>query len=102
MVLPLFEMLYERVSVKLWFYDEHGNYLEFLYNRTGVRHGCVHGVFLFCLVPYPVYARLRVQLGHEGALYACSAGVYLVSDPLTMATALVVVRPICKKSGTPY
>ena len=37
MLYPLFEMLYERGSGELWYYDEHGSYGESHYNRYGFR-----------------------------------------------------------------
>ena len=37
MLIPLFEMLYERGNGELWYYYEHGNYVESHYSRCGVR-----------------------------------------------------------------
>jgi hypothetical protein len=37
MIIPVFEMLYERVNGQLWYYDETGNYVESHYSECGVR-----------------------------------------------------------------
>jgi len=87
-LIPLFEMLYERGSAELWHYDENGNFMESYFSRSGVRLGCVFGAFLFCLAMYHVYARLQALLGPDGALYAYFDDVYLISDPIIMAWAL--------------
>jgi hypothetical protein len=59
MIIPLFEMIYERGNWELWLCDENGNFVEYYYSRSGVRRGCVLGAFLFCLTMYPVYVMLR-------------------------------------------
>jgi hypothetical protein len=56
MLLPLFEILYERGSGELWYYDESGNFVESHFCRTCVRHDCVLDAFLFCLAIYHFYA----------------------------------------------
>ena len=99
MLIPLFKMLYERGIVQLWYYDENGSYVESHYNRCGVRQGCVIGAFLFCLAMRPVYARLGALLGPDGALYAYSDDVYLLSDPVSMFIALAAALTIYKKVG---
>jgi hypothetical protein len=68
MLSPLFEMLYERGSGELWYYDENGNYVELHYCRCGVRQGCVLGAFLLYIATKPVYSRLSDLLGTDGAL----------------------------------
>jgi len=67
MLIPLFEMLYERGSGELLYYDENVTFVESHLSRSGVREGRVVGVFLFCLAIYP--AKLRALLGPDGALY---------------------------------
>jgi hypothetical protein len=99
MLIPVFEMLYEFGRGQLWYYDENGNCVESHYNRCGVRQGWVLGAFLFCLVMKPVYARLGALLGPDGALYAYSDHVYLVSNPINMSIALVATLDIFKKVG---
>ena len=37
MLIPLFEMLYERGNGLLWYYDENGNYVDSHYSKCGVR-----------------------------------------------------------------
>jgi hypothetical protein len=58
MLIPLFEMLYERGSGEPWYYDENGNFVDSHYGRSGVCKGCVIGAFMFCMAMYPVYAKL--------------------------------------------
>jgi hypothetical protein len=58
MLIPFFEMLYERGSGELWYYDENAIFVESHFIRSSVRHGCVLGAFLFCLAMYHVYVRL--------------------------------------------
>ena len=92
-------MLYERGSCDLWFYDEHGNFVQSYYSKTGVRHGCVLGAFLFCLAMAPVYARIGSLLGPDGALYAYLDDVYLLADHVHMAIALIAAPSIYKRVG---
>jgi hypothetical protein len=92
-LIPLFEMIYERGSGELWYYDEKGNFVESHFNRSGIPP------FFFCLAMYPVYARLQVLLGHDGALYAYSDDVYLISDPIGMAKALATAPTIYMIAG---
>jgi len=99
MLIPLFEMIYERGSGELWYYDEKGNFMEPHFSRSGVRQGCVLGAFLFCLAMYTVYARLQALLGLDDALYAYSDDVYLLSDSIGMAKALAAAPTIDKKVG---
>jgi len=63
LLLPLFEMLYERGSGELFYYDENGYYIAIYYSKNGVRQGCVLGAFLFCLAMQHVYSRLGALLG---------------------------------------
>ncbi len=99
LLLPLFEMLYERGSGELFYYDENGNYITSYYNKNKVRQGCVLVAFLFCLAMQPVYSRLGALLGPDGALYAYYDDVYLIADPANMAVALSVAPTIYKKVG---
>jgi hypothetical protein len=99
LLLPLFEMLYERGSGELFYYDENSNYIARYYNKNGVRQGCVFGAFFFCLAMQPVYSRLGVILGPEGALYAYSDDAYLLVDPVNMVVALSAAPAIYKKVG---
>jgi hypothetical protein len=99
MLIPLFEMLYEWDSGELWYYYEHGNYVESHYNRCGVRQGCVLGAFLFCLAMKHVYSRLGELLGANGTLYSYSEDVYLVSDAVSMANTLCAAPVIYAKVG---
>ncbi len=55
--------------------------------------------FFFCLIMRPVYARLGALLGPNGALYAYSDDVYLVSDPVNMSSALIAAHAIYKRIG---
>ena len=64
MLIPLFEMLYERGSGEMWVYDENGN----LVCPTSAAPGCVLGAFLSRLAMYSDYDRLQDLLGLEGAL----------------------------------
>jgi hypothetical protein len=48
---------------------------------------------------YPVYARLKDLLGPEGARYAYSDDVYLISIPVGMAEAMEDAPTIYKKVG---
>ncbi len=73
--------------------------MESHFSRSEVRQGCFLGAFLFCLAIYPVYARLQALLGPEGALYAYSDDVYLISDPIGMANALANAPMIYLKVG---
>jgi len=59
----------------------------------------VLGAFFFCLVMSPVYASLGALLGIDGALYAYSDDVYLVSDPVNMPIALGDAPAISKRVG---
>ena len=70
-----------------------------LFSRTCVRQGYVLGAFLFCLVIYTIYDRLQALLGSDGALYAYSDDVYLISDPVRMAKALSTAPVIYTKVG---
>ena len=79
-LIPLFEMLYERGNGELWYYNEHGNYVESLYSRCGIRQWCVLGAFLFCLAMNHVCSRLGELLGADGDLYSYFDDVYLASD----------------------
>ena len=99
MFIPLFEMLYERGSGDLWYYDEKGNFAESHFSRTNVHQVCVLEGFMFCLAMYPVYARLQALLGSKGALYAYSDDAYIISDPISMAKALDVASKIYRKVG---
>jgi hypothetical protein len=99
LLLPLFEMLYERGSGELVYYDEHGNYIASYFSKNGVRQGFVLGAFLFCLAMQLVYTRLGALLGLDGAIYAYSDDVYLVADPTSMAVALSAAPAIYKKTG---
>ena len=88
-LIPMFEqMLYDRESGELWYYDENGNFVESHFNCPRFRHGCVLGAFLLYLAMYPVYARLHELLGPNGALYAYSDVTYLITDPINMARTL--------------
>ena len=49
MHIPLFEMLYERESGEMWFYDENNNFVESYFSRSGVHQGCVMGASFFAL-----------------------------------------------------
>jgi len=99
MLIPMFEMLYERGNGQLCYYDENYNFVESHYNRCGVRQGCVLGAFLFCLATRHVYARQGALLGPDGALYAYFDDVYLVSDPVNMSLALIATLEIYRKVG---
>ena len=99
LLLPLFEMLYERGSGELFYYDEKGNYIASYFTKNGARQECVLGAFLFCLVMQPVYSRLGALLGPDGALYAYSDDVYLLADPINMYVALFAAPSIYKKVG---
>ncbi len=99
LLLPLFEMLYERGSRELFYYYENGNYIANYSSKNGVRQGCVLGAFLCCLSMQPVYSRLGALLGPEGALYAYSDDVYLLAEQVNMAVALSAVPAIYKKVG---
>ena len=57
------------------------------------------GAFFFCLVMSPVYAKLSALICPDGALYAYSDDVYLVSDPVNMSISLAVVPAIYKRVG---
>jgi hypothetical protein len=92
-------MLYERGSCELSFYDEHGNFVQSYYSKTGVRQGYVLGAFLFCLAMAPVYARIGSLFGPDGALHAYSDDGYLLADPVHMAIALDAAPSIYKKVG---
>ena len=63
-LLPLYELMYKRGEEVLWYYDENGNFVLGARNKRGVRHGCVLGMFLFCIIMEPVYARLRMAVGN--------------------------------------
>jgi len=52
-ILPLYEMLYTDRDEELWYFDEEGNLTHTLLSRRGVRHGCVLGIFPFCLTMPP-------------------------------------------------
>ena len=99
LLLPLFEMLYERGSGELFYYDESGNCIAGYYNKNGVRQGCVLGAFLFCLAMQPVYSRLGALLSPDGALYAYSDDVYLIANPANMAVALSSAPSMYKEVG---
>ena len=73
--------------------------MESHYNRFGARQGWVLGAFLFCIAMYPVYVKLGALLGPDGAVYAYSDDVYLVIDPVHMATALAAAPSIYRKIG---
>ena len=47
MLIPLFEMLYERGNGEPWFHDKHGNFVDSYFSRFGDRQGCVLGAFSF-------------------------------------------------------
>ncbi len=103
MLIPMFEMLYERGAGQLWYYDENGIYVESHCSKCGVRQGYVLGAFFFCLVMRPVYERLGALLGLDIALYAYSDDVYLVADPDNMSAALATAPSIAlPQSGAPY
>jgi hypothetical protein len=99
LLIPIFEMLYERGCGELFYCDENGNYIASYYSKNGVRQRCVLGAFLFCLAMQPVYSRLGALLGPEGALYAYSDDVYLLAAPVNMAVALSSALAIYKKVG---
>ena len=103
MLIPLFEMLYERGKSELWYYDEHGNYVASHCNRRGIRQGCVLGAFLFCLAMRSVYTRLGELLGQSNALYAYSDDVYLISNLVdtvkALSTALGIYMKVDIRSG---
>jgi hypothetical protein len=48
-LLPLYELLYKRGEGVLWYFDENGKFVMGTRHKTGVRQGCVLGLFLFCL-----------------------------------------------------
>jgi hypothetical protein len=98
-LLSLFELLYERGSGELLYYDEHRNYIASYYNKNGVRQACVLDAFLFCLAMQPVYSRIGALLGPDGALYANSDDAYLVANPASMPVALSAAPTIYKKVG---
>ena len=95
-LIPLFEMLYERGSGKLCFYEENGNFIDLYCSPNEVRQGCVMGPFLSCLAMYPVYSRLHAMLGPEGTFYAYFDDVYIISDVAGMARALVAALVVYK------
>ena len=57
------------------------------------------GDFLFCIPMRHVYARLGALLDADGAMYAYSNDVHLVSDPVNMIIALAATSEIYKKVG---
>ena len=99
LMLPMFDMLYERGSGELWFCDEHGNYVESHFSRSGVRKGCVLGAFLLCLAMNHVYDRVGALMGPDGVIYAYSDEVNLLSDPARMRTTLATTPAIYMKVG---
>ena len=99
MRIPMFEMLCERDNGKLRYYNEIENYVDSYYIKCGVRQGCVLGAFFFCFVMCPAYVRLSALLGPNGALYAYSDDVYLVSDPVNIFIALAIELAIYKRVG---
>ena len=92
-------MFYERGSGELWHYDENGNYVESYFSRSGLRHGCILGAFLYCLAIYNVYGMRQALLGPDGALYAYSDDVYIISDHVGMVKAVAAAPGIYGKVG---
>ncbi len=80
--------MYKREEGILWYYDENGNFVMGTRQLRGVRHGCVLGLFLFCLAMEPVYARLRQVVGEEGAVYTYSDDSYILAPKEQMAVVL--------------
>jgi hypothetical protein len=78
-LLPLLELLYKKGEGVLWYYDEDGNFVMGAKQRREVRHGCVMGMFLFCLTMEPVYAALRTTVGEEGVLYNYCDDSYMLA-----------------------
>ena len=98
-LLPLFELLYKRGEGVLWYYDEHGRFVLGVKNMRGVRQGCVLGMFLFCVTVRPIYARLRDEVGEEGALYTYCDDSYLFAPAEQMTTVLRKAPEIFGKVG---
>ena len=99
MLIPMFEMLYERGDGQPWYYDENGKYIESHCNICGVRQCCVLGAFFIYLVTRPVYERLGAILGPDGTLHAYSDDVYILSDTDNMAAALAAAPSLYRKVG---
>ena len=81
-------MLYKQGTRELWYYDETGHFVIGAKNMRGVHHGCVLGVFLFCLAMEPVYAHLRAALEEEGIFFTYCDDSYLQAEPEKMAEVL--------------
>ncbi len=84
-LLPLYELMYKKGEGVLWYFDENGKFVMGTRQKTGVRQGCVLGMFLFCLTMEPVYARLREAVGAEGVLYTYSDDSYVLAPKEDMA-----------------
>ena len=98
-LLHLFELLYKLGEGVMWYYDEHGRFVLGVKNKRGVRHGCVLGRFLFCVIMRPVYARLQDEVGEEGALYTYCDDSYLLAPAEQMAMVLRKAPEIFCKVG---
>ncbi len=68
-------------------------------NKRGVRHGCMLGMFLFCITMAPVYASLRTVIGDEGVLYTYCDDAYILAPAEEMAAALQHAPGIFGKVG---
>jgi hypothetical protein len=67
--------------------------------KRGVRHGCVLGMFLFCLTMAPVFERLRAAVGEEGVVYAYCDDSYILAPVEQMAQVLHQAPGIFGKVG---
>ena len=98
-ILLLYDILYTEKEGELWYYDEEGTLTHTLLSRRGVRHGCVLGIFIFCIAMAPIYQALGEELGPEGMLVAYSDDCYLHGPPMKVPSTVNAAPPIFMKVG---
>ena len=96
---PLNDMVYTNRVGELWYFDVDGNLSHTLGFLKGVKHGCVLGVFIFCVAMAPVYVIIRLKLGPDGLLVALSDDVYLHGPQVNVAQAIYAALALYGKVG---
>ncbi len=76
-LIPIYDVLYNRGSGQIWFYDDLGNFIICVFYSRGVRHGCVLDTTILCVTTCPIYDAPLGLLGPYGFLFNYADDVYI-------------------------